>query len=156
MTIVQYPINTKPPQRICIMRTHHLYRSLAAKLLAAAALCAASLPSHAGWTCTGHVRDLTVDPGGVLTISLFKPDGTMVWQFKNLCSLNGTFNSLTPAACKGVHNTLVLSVALKRTVTFWFDYANTRTADCSPTAFPAWQTLTANSDNWYFGPKLDE
>jgi hypothetical protein len=138
------------------MRTHHPYRTLAAKLLAAAALCAASLPSHAGWTCTGHVRDLQIAPDGQLYMSFFRPDGAAIWQYKPLCSVNAAYNGLTAAACKGVQNTLVLSVALKRTVTFWFDYANTKTADCSPTAFPAWQTRTSNSDNWYFGPKLDE
>lgn len=138
------------------MKNYHRYRLQVSKLLAAAALCAASLPSHAGWVCTGHVRDLQIDPNGTLSMSLFKPDGAMVWQYKSVCSLSATVNNINPAACKGVHSTLVLSVALKRTVTFWFDFANTKAADCSPARFPTWQWLAAGGDDWYYGPKLDE
>jgi hypothetical protein len=131
-------------------------RKQLAKLIACVALAAASLPSQAGWTCTGHVRDLQIDPGGTLYITLAKPDGTLVWMHKPMCRLGEATNGVTPAACKGIHSTLAMSVALKRTVTFWFDYENKKTADCSPTMFPAWQFLPANSDNWYYGPRLDE
>jgi hypothetical protein len=138
------------------MRTRHPCQKQLAKLLTAAALTVVSLPSQAGWVCTGHVRDLQIDPNGTLYMSLFKPDGAMVWQHKPVCSLSATVNNMNPAACKGVHSTLVLSVVLKRSVTFWFDFSNTKPADCSPARFPPWQWLAAGGDDWYFGPKLDE
>ncbi len=112
--------------------------------------------AHAGWICSGSVTDLTVDPWGSVLMSLQKPDKSYVWTWKILCNVQQASNGIQPQVCKIVYGTLVTSIALNRTVTFWFDYPNATTPDCSPTRFSAWSVLaTDGSSPWYFGPKLD-
>jgi len=112
--------------------------------------------AHAGWTCSGKVSELTLDPSGSVYMSLLKGDNTYAWQYKPLCNVRTDTNGVVAQACKSIYAQLVTSVALGRTVTFWFDYPGATTPDCSPARFPSWTPLATDSGSpWYFGPKLD-
>lgn len=120
-----------------------------------ALLTSAAIPAHAGWTCSGNVSGLTLDPSGNVYMSLAN-NGAFVWQYKPLCNLRTDWNGVTVSACKSIYALLMTSVALNKTVTFWFDYPNSTSADCSPAKFQSWIPLATDGPYpWYFGPKLD-
>lgn len=114
-----------------------------------------TLPSHAGWGCQGKVRGLVITSEGTLVMSLYQGDDTPIWDAKYICSVSTPANGIDPQACKSIYGLLVTSIALGRTVTFWFDYNNAQSPSCTPTRFPAWTWLPTGSANWYHGPQLD-
>lgn len=115
----------------------------------------AALPAHAGWTCSGKVQDLTLDPNGSVYMSLVN-NGSYVWSYKYLCNLRIDSNGIAVPACKSIYTLLMTSVALGKTVTFWFEPPSQAQGDCSPAKFPSWSALATDGPYpWYFGPKLD-
>lgn len=121
----------------------------------AAGLAMIACQAHAGWTCSGRVQDLTLDPNGNVWFSLVNTDNTQAWSFKSLCNVRADNNGVGVEACKAIYGQLLASDALGRGVVFWFDQTNATTKDCSPNRFTSWTPLaTTGSSAWYFGPKL--
>lgn len=114
-----------------------------------------SAPAQAGWTCTGKVSDLSLDPTGNVYMTLLKSDNTNAWGFKQLCNVRADVNGVATSSCKIIYAQLLTAEAMNREVTFWFDSGNAMTPDCSPVRFPSWSFLaTTGASAWYFGPKI--
>lgn len=115
-----------------------------------ACACLMSAPASASWTCSGKVRDLTIDPNGNLYMGL-----SAVWSYKQLCSVHTDINGVAATTCKALYAHLLAAESLDRDITFWFDKDGVTTADCTPARFPAWSYLsTTGSSGWYFGPRM--
>lgn len=110
-------------------------------------------PAYANFSCSGQVKNLVVSPSGLLSMSLFKADGSPVFDYAVLCSVQVVYNHIQAAGCRSIQALLTTAIATNKTVTFWFN--DGPGADCSPARFPSWQLLSSNN-NWYFGPRLDD
>lgn len=119
----------------------------------AALLVATTSPAHANFSCSGRPKSLVVSPSGQLSVSLFKADGSPVFEYAVLCNVQNTHNDIQAAGCRSIQALLTTAIVTNKQVTFWFN--DGAGADCSPARFPAWQTLSSNN-NWYFGPRLDD
>jgi len=100
-----------------------------------------SSPSFA-YECVGKVNHLVIAPTGVVTASL----GGIYWA--NLCSVNVSYNSVDPEACKTVYSSLLAAKLAEKNVRLWFNDASN---DCTNTKHPAWTNL----QGWYFGPNIE-
>jgi len=113
--------------------------------------------AHAGWGCTGRAVNLTIDPNGTLYMSLVKADGAPAWNSKYLCNVRMPMNNVDPQVCKATMAMLMTANTTNRMVTFYFDYPNATTPDCSPSRFVSWSALATDSGSpWYYGPALAE
>ncbi|UDF35477.1 UNVERIFIED_ORG: hypothetical protein LHJ69_23515 [Shinella sp. XGS7] len=128
------------------MRTNHTDQQTAARaratspkvqlrmltLVAVAVSCFAAVqPAFADFNCTGPVRAVSIEAttGDLLVGAI----GPLRWA--RLCSVNQTVGSITPAACKSVHSTLLIAQSTGQVA--HVSTRNTPTPSCE--AHPEWQ-----------------
>lgn len=70
-------------------------------------------------------------------MSLQKADGSSAWDSEPVCNVQQTNNGIAAPACRSIQALFMTSIAMGRTVTFWFDYADTQTPSRTPTRFPS-------------------
>lgn len=124
-----------------------LNKTTSAVLLVAAASMS-PMSGHAVMAaCVYTVSSVSMPPDGTLHATLIVNGGSAGLQYVSLCNLSTTVDNVSPAACKGIHNTLLMAKAMSRPVQMWFD---------SPTAFTcsglSWTALRPLG--WYWGPEL--
>jgi hypothetical protein len=96
--------------------------------------------AHA-YECTAKVNNLVVAPTGVVSFSF----GSMNEVY--LCSVNTTYNTVAPDACKSIVSLLMAAKLSDKNVRMWFNDASN---SCTNTGHAAWADLKG----WYYGPAL--
>ena len=123
-------------------------------IVVAASSMVALSPSAMAFACTGQVKNLVASPNGQISMSLYNPEGTAIWEYLVLCAVTTSVNGVEPAACKTIYAHLALAATTGRKVTFWIDGSNW-TPNCQPSRFPAWGYLPTGNLGWYYGPSFD-